>query len=360
MIYFDNAATTQISKKAMDAMLEAYNDFWGNPSSTHALGTKAKSLLGACRNKIASMFDVPAKTIFFTSCGSESNNQVIHSAKMLGSSIAVSAIEHSSILKPLITPTLIPVNSDGFVEISGVEDAIKNGANFISVMYANNEIGTIQPIQEIAKLCKKNNVLFHTDAVQAVGHIPVDFSNIDFLSVSAHKFNAPRGVGILYAKKPTKLSRLIAGGGQEFSQRAGTENLHAIAGMTVALEEAYNNMQNRIEKTTRLRNRLLAGLEDVRVNGSMENRLPGNLNVEFKGINGYDLLALLDEKGLYASASSACSAGRKLKSHVILALDDDYNRAISSVRFSLSHDNNDFEVDSAIKIVKECVSMFRK
>ena len=361
MIYFDNAATTKISPKAMEAMIEVYNDFWGNPSSTHALGTKAKSLLSTCRNKIASIFDVPADTIYFTSGGTESNNQVIKSARMLGSKVAVSAIEHSSIMKPLKEirdSSIIPINSEGFVEIEGVLDAINSNANFISVMYANNEIGTIQPIQDIAEICKANDVLFHTDAVQAIGHIPVDFSGVDFLSLSAHKFNGPKGIGLLYARKQTKLSSLVSGGGQEFAKRSGTENLPAIVGMTIALEEAYNNMQANMLKTSRLRDNLLAGIEkvaDVRVNGSMSNRLPGNLNVEFMGINGHGLLTLLNEKGLCASANSACSAVRKLKSHVLLALDEDHDRAVSSIRFSLSQDNEDFEVERAINIIKGCL-----
>ena len=366
MIYLDNASTTRISDKAKEAMMSVYDDFWANPSSIHTLGQRAKSLLEASRKKIADILGVNSNEIYFTSGGSESNSQVLFTMNYNNFKVAVSKIEHHSILNSVYdlgNYGLIDVDSEGIVLLDNIHKEIRNGALFISVMCANNEIGTIQPIDDIAHLCHGSGIMFHTDATQAIGHIPINFRYIDYLSLSAHKFNGPKGIGILYAKKGVLLSSFIKGGSQEREKRAGTENIPAVVGMAVALEEAYNNMTERNKKTTMLRDRLFNGIKDIPdiiVNGSLSNRLSCNLNVWFEGCDSESLLMLLNERGICASAGSACMAMNKSGSYVVLSLDGDFQRATQSLRFSLSHENSELEIDQAIIKIKEAVKYLRK
>lgn len=376
-IYADNAATTKISEKALRAMVECSQNFIGNPSSLHTSGQLAAEELNRCRTKMAELLGAAeAREIYFTSGGSEADNQAIFSTayrfKSKGKTHIVStAFEHHAVLHVLnrlekegFEITLVPVNENGIVKVEDIEAAITDKTCLVSVMMANNEIGTIQPIAEIGKLCRDKGVLFHTDAVQGVGHIKINVEemNIDLLSLSAHKFNGPRGVGALYARRGVILKNLIEGGAQERGKRAGTENLPAIAGMVAALEDAIENLDAHAEKLIKLRTRLIDGILTIPhavLNGDAENRLPGNTNFCFEGIEGESLLLWLDDKGVEASSGSACTSGSLDPSHVLLAIGRPKDVAHGSLRLTLAPENTEEEVDYIVSSVKEVVEYLR-
>lgn len=375
-VYADNAATTKMSKAAIEAMLPCLEGVYGNPSSLHSMGQQAKEVLEDARTRIAKVLGCEAREIFFTSGGSEADNQAILSAAKLGARkgkkhIISTAFEHHAVLHTLeklekegFEISLLDVHENGLVAVEQVKEAIRPDTCLVTVMYANNEIGTIQPIAEIGAICKEAGVLFHTDAVQAVGHLHVDVKkeNIDLLSLSAHKFHGPKGVGVLYARKGIVLSNIIEGGAQERGKRAGTENLPAIVGMTVALEEAMAHIECNTEKVLRLRERLIDGLAEIPhsiLNGDRKNRLPGNVSFCFEGIEGESLLLLLDDKGVYASSGSACTSGSLDPSHVLLALGRVHEIAHGSLRLSLSAEMTEEEVDYMVEAVKDVVSYLR-
>ena len=372
MIYADHAATTKISKKAQEAMLNAMETAWCNPSSPYKAGQRAAALLMESRVRIAKCIGCQPKEVYFTSGGSESDNQAIISAAYAGKEqgkkhIVSTAFEHHAVLRTLkklqaegFEVTLLDVGENGIVTVEQAEKAIRSDTALVTIMYANNEIGTIQPIKEIAKLCREKNVILHTDAVQAAGHIFIDVTkeNIDMLSLSAHKFNGPKGIGILYARTGIKLTNLIEGGGQERGKRAGTENLPAIAGMTAALEESCQKQKERKEKVIKLRDRLIAGLEEIPgaiLNGDREKRLPGNVNFCFKKTEAESLLLLLDEMGICASSGSACTAGFLEPSHVLLAIGRDKETAKGSLRLTIDHENTEEEIEEIIRSVEKAV-----
>ena len=376
-IYADNAATTRMSQTAIRAMLPYMDQIYGNPSSLHSVGQAAMEALTDARTRVAKALGAAnAREITFTSGGSEADNQAIRSAAILGrrkgkTHIISTAFEHHAVLHTLkklekegFTVTYLDVHENGLVTPEQVEAAITPETCLVTIMYANNEIGTIQPIREIGAVCRKAGVLFHTDAVQAVGHIPVDVQadNVDLLSLSAHKFHGPKGVGVLYAKKGIILSNLIEGGAQERGKRAGTENLAGIMGMTAALEEAIAELPETMPKLTALRDRLIAGLSEIphgAVNGDLEHRLPGNVSFCFEGIEGESLLLLLDDKGVCASSGSACTSGSLDPSHVLLAIGRPHEVAHGSLRLSLDKDTTEEDVDAIIAAVKEVVEQLR-
>ncbi len=375
-IYLDNAATTKMSKKAMDAMFPYMNEIYGNPSSLHSLGQKAAEVLAEARKRIADCIGALPQEIIFTSGGSEADNQAILSAARLGEKkgkkhIISTAFEHHAVLHTLkklekegFEITLLEVHENGILFPKQVEEAIRPDTCLVTVMYANNEIGTIQPIKEIGEICRKKGVLFHTDAVQAAGHIQIDVEeeNIDMLSLSAHKFHGPKGIGVLYAKKGISLSVLIEGGAQERRKRAGTENIPAIMGMAAALEEACEKLDEDTKKIVALRNRLIEGLSEIPhsiLNGDAKKRLSGNVNFCFEGIEGESLLLLLDDKGVYASSGSACTSGSLDPSHVLLAIGRVHDIAHGSLRLSLSAENTEEEMEYTISAVKEVVAYLR-
>ena len=376
MIYADNAATTKMSKAAMDAVCACMKDCWGNPSSLYEHGQKAKEALEDARERMAACLGCSAREITFTSGGSEADNQAILTAAYLGARkgkkhIISTAFEHHAVLHVLeklekegFEVTLLDVHQDGIVSAKQVEEALREDTCLVTVMYANNEIGTIQPITEIGEVCRRHNVLFHTDAVQAVGHLPISFKdqNIDMLSLSAHKFHGPKGIGALVARKGIRLESLINGGAQERGKRAGTENLPAIMGMAAALEEACRNLEENASRMTRLRNRLIEGLDEIpygELNGSRETRLPGNVNFCFEGIEGESLLLLLDDKGICASSGSACTSGSLDPSHVLLAIGRPHEVAHGSLRLSISEETTPEEIETMILSVKEVVTYLR-
>lgn len=375
-IYLDNAATTRMSKTAIQAMLPYMNEVYGNPSSLHSEGQRAAEALSEARERIAKCLGCTAKEITFTSGGSEADNQAILSAAEIGrrkgkKHIISTAFEHHAVLHTLeklkkegFEITLLDVHENGLVLPEQVEQAICENTCLVTVMYANNEIGTIQPIKEIGEICRAKGVMFHTDAVQAAGHlyINVQEQNIDMLSLSAHKFHGPKGIGVLYARKGIPLTTLIEGGAQERGKRAGTENIPAIMGMAAALEEACGKLDKNAEKLTALRNRLIEGLSQIPhsvLNGDAHNRLPGNVNFCFEGIEGESLLLLLDDKGICASSGSACTSGSLDPSHVLLAIGRVHDIAHGSLRLSLSEENTEEEIEYTIKAVKEVVSYLR-
>ena len=376
MIYLDNAATTKMSRTAVNAMLPFMENWYGNPSSLYAFGQKSKEELESAREKIARCLHADPKEITFTSGGSEADNQAIRSAAILGARkgkkhIVSTAFEHHAVLHTLeklksegFEITLLDVHASGVVAPEEVAAAIRPDTCLVTVMYANNEIGTVQPIREIGKICREKGVLFHTDAVQAVGHIPVDVTedNIDLLSLSAHKFHGPKGIGVLYARRGTRLFSLIEGGAQERGKRAGTENLAAIAGMAAALEEAVSRLEENRKKIEPLRERLIEGLAEIphgALNGDRERRLPGNVNFCFEGIEGESLLLLLDDKGICASSGSACTSGSLDPSHVLLAIGRPHDVAHGSLRLTLSEETTAEEIEETVKSVKEVVSYLR-
>lgn len=376
MIYADNAATTKISDNAAAEMLDSMKNVYGNPSSLYELGQDAKMSLEDARNRIAAAIGAEAREITFTSGGSESDNQAIFSAAKLGEKkgkkhIISTAFEHHAVLHTLeklkkqgFEIELLDVHKNGVVTAEQVRAAIRPETCLVSVMFANNEIGTIQPIKEIGAVCRENGVLFHTDAVQAAGHLPINVKeqNIDLLSLSAHKFHGPRGVGVLFARKGVVLDTLINGGAQERGKRAGTENLPAIRGMAVALEEASAKMDVNAERLSALRDRLIAGLNQIpysELNGDEKLRLPSNVNFCFEGIEGESLLLLLDDKGICASSGSACTSGSLDPSHVLLAIGRPHEVAHGSLRLTLGEDATEQDVDYIIKSVTDVVTYLR-
>ena len=376
MIYADNAATTKMSDAAIRAMVSQMNDSWGNPSSLYTHGQKAKESLENARERVAAAIGASPREIIFTSGGSEADNQAIRSAAALGRKngkmhIISSAFEHHAVLHTLealkkegFEITLLDVHRDGLVVPSEVEAAIRDDTCLVTIMYANNEIGTIQPIREIGSICRRKGVLFHTDAVQAVGHIPVNVEEdfIDLLSASAHKFHGPKGVGFLYARKGIRLTNLIEGGAQERGKRAGTENVPGIAAMAAALEEATGKMAQNAAHLTEMRDRLIAGLNEIphgALNGDQTHRLPGNVNFCFEGIEGESLLLLLDDKGICASSGSACTSGSLDPSHVLLAIGRVHDVAHGSLRLSIGEDITAEEIDYIVQSVKEVTAYLR-
>ena len=376
MIYADNAATTKMCPAAIQAMATCMEENYGNPSSLYAFGQQAREALEDARERIAACLGCTPREITFTSGGSEADNQAIFSAAKLGARkgkkhIISTAFEHHAVLHTLDTLkqqgfdiTLLDVHKNGVVTAQQVQDAIREDTCLVTVMFANNEIGTIQPIAEIGKICRERGVLFHTDAVQAVGHIPVNVArqNIDMLSLSAHKFHGPKGIGVLYAKRGIPLDSLIHGGAQERGKRAGTENLPAIVGMAAALEQATANLDAYAAKLTPLRDRLIAGLDKIpysELNGHREQRLPGTVNFCFEGIEGEALLLLLDDKGVCASSGSACTSGSLDPSHVLLAIGRPHEVAHGSLRLSLDDTITQDQVDYIIQAVTEVVRYLR-
>ena len=376
MIYADNAATTKMSCTAVNAMLPYMEEIYGNPSSLYSFGQKAKEALESARSRIAKCLGCEAREITFTSGGSEADNQAILSAAALGRKtgkmhMISTAFEHHAVLHTLeklkkqgFDITLLDVHENGIVTPEQVAEAIRPDTCLVTVMYANNEIGTIQPIEAIGAVCRERGVIFHTDAVQAAGHVHIDVKeqNIDMLSLSAHKFHGPKGIGALYARKGVILSNLIEGGAQERGKRAGTENVPAIMGMAAALEEACANIDTNCAKLTLLRDRLIDGLNRIpysELNGDRQHRLPGNVNFCFEGIEGESLLLLLDDKGICASSGSACTSGSLDPSHVLLAIGRPHEVAHGSLRLSLGEDIAEEDVDYMIKAVTDVVTYLR-
>ena len=376
-IYADNAATTKMSDIAVQAMLPYLQEIYANASSVHLLGQHSAAALFSARQQVAQVLNCAPKEVFFTSGGSEADNQALISAAALGKKqgkchIVSTAMEHHAILHTLealqaegFTVTLLRPQADGIVTATQVAEAITDTTCLVSVMYANNETGAIQPIREIGALCRKRGVLFHTDAVQAAGHLTIDVQrdNIDMLSLSAHKFHGPKGIGLLFAKNNIQLTSLIRGGGQERGKRAGTENLPGIIGLAAALKDAQENMQQNTAYITGLRDALRNGLDKIDgagFNGSREHCLPGTVNYSFRGINGEALLSLLSNEGICCSSGSACSAGSLEPSHVLLALGLSHETAQSALRFSLCEYNTMDEVQTIITKVTEAVNRLRR
>ena len=375
-VYADNAATTQMSRAAIDAMLPCMETVYGNPSSLHSLGQQANEALQDARERIAKCLNASPREIYFTSGGSEADNQAIISAARLGERkgkkhIISTAFEHHAVLHTLqklekegFEVELLPVGPIGTVTAQQVKDAIREDTCLVTIMYANNEIGSILPISEIGKVCREAGVLFHTDAVQAAGHVPIDVKaqNVDLLSLSAHKFHGPKGTGVLYARQGVSLTSLIEGGAQERGKRAGTENLPAIMGMAAALEDACAYIDENAKKVSALRDRLIDGLSHIphsALNGDPVDRLPGSVSFCFEGVEGESLLLLLDAKGICASSGSACTSGSLDPSHVLLAIGRTRDMARGSLRLSLCEWNTDEDVDRILKAVPEVVAYLR-
>ena len=375
-IYLDNAATTRMSRTAIDAMLPYWDQIYGNPSSLHSAGQLAKEALESARDKIAGLLGCEPREVTFTSGGSEADNQAIVSAARLGqrkgkTHIISTAFEHHAVLHTLkrleqegFEVTLLDVHENGLILPEQVEAAIRPDTCLVTVMYANNEIGTIQPIPEIGRICREHGVLFHTDAVQAAGHLHLDVKeqNIDLLSLSAHKFHGPKGIGVLYARKGIRLTNLIEGGAQERGKRSGTENIPAIVGMAAALEEACQNLDANSARMSALRNRLIEGLSRIPhsvLNGDPVRRLPNNVHFCFEGIEGESLLLLLDDKGISASSGSACTSGSLDPSHVLLAIGRPHEIAHGSLRLTLSEESTEEEIDYTIEAVTDVVAYLR-
>ena len=376
MIYADNAATTKMSRVAIDAMLPYMDKFYGNPSSLHSVGQEAAESLFKARETVANCLGCLPQEIIFTSGGSEADNQAIISAAEIGAKkgkkhIISSAFEHHAVLHTLeklkkqgFEIELLPVGNLGNITPRQVENAIKEDTCLVTVMYANNEIGSVMPIAEIGEVCKKHNVLFHTDAVQAVGHLHIDVKsqNIDMLSLSAHKFHGPKGIGALYCRKGIPLVNIIEGGAQERGKRAGTENIPAIIGMAAALKDACSKINENTAKISTLRDKLIDGLSIIphsALNGDKISRLAGNVSFCFEGIEGESLLLLLDAKGICASSGSACTSGSLEPSHVLLAIGRPHEVAHGSLRLTLCEENTEEEIDYIIKSTKEVVDTLR-
>ena len=375
-IYVDNAATTKTSRTAIEAMLPYMDKIYGNPSSLHSVGQAAADALRKAREEAAEVLGCEPNEITFTSGGSEADNQALVSAAAIGARkgkkhIISTAFEHHAILHTLkklekegFEVTLLDVHENGMVSAQQVADAIREDTCLVSVMYANNEIGSIQPIAEIGAVCKEKGVIFHTDAVQAVGHVHINVKeeNIDMLSLSAHKFHGPKGVGLLYARKGVRLTNIIEGGAQERGKRAGTENIPGIVGMVAALKEANANIDANAEKVSALRDRLIEGLEKIphsALNGDRTKRLPGNVSFCFEGIEGESLLLLLDAKSICASSGSACTSGSLDPSHVLLAIGRPHEVAHGSLRLTLSEENTQEEIDYIIEETTKVVKYLR-
>ena len=375
-VYADNAATTCMSQTAIKTMLHYMEDVYGNPSSLHSIGQQAKEALDDARARVAARLGCEPYEIIFTSGGSEADNQAIVSAALMGAKkgkrhIISTAFEHHAVLHTLNKlekegweVTLLDVHENGMVSAEQVAENIRPDTCLVTIMYANNEIGSIQPITEIAKVCKEKGVLFHTDAVQAAAHLPINVKEqgIDMLSLSAHKFHGPKGVGVLYARRGIVLTNIIEGGAQEKGKRAGTENLPGIMGMAAALDEACDHMEENAVKVSALRDKLITGISKIPhsiLNGDPVNRLPGNVNFCFEGIEGESLLLLLDDKGVRASSGSACTSGSLDPSHVLLAIGRPHEVAHGSLRLSLCEYNTEEEIDHTIQAVTDVVTYLR-
>ena len=376
LIYADNAATTKMSRAAVDAMLPYMDEIYGNPSSLYAFGQKAREALEDARRRIAACLGCEPMELTFTSGGSEADTQAIRSAAALGTRkgkrhIISTAFEHHAVLHTLkklesegFEVTLLNVHENGLVTPEQVREAIRPDTCLVTVMYANNEIGTVQPIPEIGAVCREAGVLFHTDAVQAAGHLPINVraQNIDLLSLSAHKFHGPKGIGALYVRRGVLLSPLIEGGAQERGKRAGTENVPAIMGMAAALEESCAHIEENAARVSALRDRLIAGLSEIPhsvLNGGPDRRLPGNVNFCFEGVEGEALLLLLDDKGICASSGSACTSGSLDPSHVLLAIGRPHEIAHGSLRLTIHEETTESEADYLIEAVRDAVSYLR-
>ena len=376
MIYADNAATTKVSKTALAAMLPCFEQVYGNPSSLYAFGQEAKELLEDARARIARCLNADPKEITFTSGGSEADNQALRTAAALGAKkgkkhIISTAFEHHAILHTLdalkkegFEVTLLDVHENGLVTAQQVAEAIREDTALVTIMFANNEIGTVQPIKEIGELCRAKKIPFHTDAVQAAGHMPLNVvdMNIDLLSMSGHKFHAPKGVGVLYAKRGLPLFNIIEGGAQERGKRAGTENIPGIVALAAALKESVDNMEANTAKIIPMRDKLFAELSKIphsKINGSLEHHVPGTVNMCFEGIEGESLLLLLDSKGICASSGSACTSGSLDPSHVLLAIGLPHEVAHGSLRLSIGEYNTMEEIDHIIEVVPGIVEYLR-
>lgn len=375
-VYADNAATTPLSESAFRAMTPYFTEYYGNPSNIYSLGRQAKKALETAREAVAECLGAQPGEIFFTSCGSESDNWAVKgaSSRLAGSGkrhIVTTNFEHHAVLNPCLALekhgfeiTRLDVHGDGLVRPEEAEAAIRPDTALVSVMFANNEVGTVQPIGEIGEFCRRRGVLFHTDAVQAAGHLPIDVNalNVDLLSISGHKFNGPKGVGVLFIRRGAELESLIDGGAQERGRRAGTENVAGAVGLAAALKEACAHMAENAARLTALRDRLIAGalaIEGSRLNGDPEKRLPGNVNVSFEGVEGETLVLLLDEKGICASSGSACTAGSVDPSHVLLALGLPKELARGSLRLTLGNGNTSEDVDRILEVLPEAVGRIR-
>ncbi|MDD6602975.1 MAG: cysteine desulfurase NifS [Eubacteriales bacterium] len=376
-IYVDNAATTRLSDTALKAMMPLMQDIYGNPSSLHHIGQAAKEQLEAARRIVADCINAPnPNEIYFTAGGSEADNQAILTAAYNGAKkgkkhIVSSKFEHHAVLHTLdklakegFEIELLDVYSNGIVRVEDVKSAIRPDTALVTIMFANNEVGTIQPIAEIGAVCREAGVIFHTDAVQAVGHIPVDVQamNIDMLSISAHKFHGPKGVGALYCKKGIPLQNLINGGAQERNKRAGTENTYAIAGFAAAIREAVDNLEKNEKYISALRDKLINGMKDIErchLNGDINKRLPGTVNFSFEGIEGESLILLLDQKGICSSSGSACTSGSLDPSHVLLSMGVPIENAHGSLRLSLCEYNTEEEIDFILDTLHTVVPYLR-
>ena len=375
-VYADNAATTKMSRKAIDAMLPCMETYFGNPSSLYSIGQDAAVILQNSRETMAKYLNADPKEIYFTSGGSEADNQAIVSAAMTGKKkgknhIISTAFEHHAVLHTLkklenqgFEITLLDVHENGIIDPKQVSDAIKDNTCLVTVMYANNEIGTVQPIEQIGRICREKGVIFHTDAVQAAGHIAIDVKkqNIDMLSLSAHKFHGPKGTGVLYAKSGIALVNIIEGGAQERGKRAGTENVPAIAGMAAAFSDACENIDENTKKVTALRDEVINGLSEIPhscLNGDAKKRLPGNINFCFEGVEGESILLMLDENGISVSSGSACASGSLQPSHVLLAIGRPAEIAHGSLRITLDAVNTEQEAAYIIKTVPQVIEYLR-
>lgn len=377
LVYVDNAATTKIADNVLDAMLPFLKENFGNASSIYSVGRESKKAIENARKRVANAIGALPQEIYFTSGGTESDNWAIRGAAHRQAEkgknhIITTNFEHHAVLhtceyleKRGFEVTYLPINEDGFITVQQVKDAIKENTGLVTVMYANNEIGTIQPIDEIGNLCRENKILFHTDAVQAIGNVHIDLSkqNIDLLSLSSHKINGPKGVGVLYMRKGVVIDSIITGGGQERSKRSGTENVANIVGLGVAIKDAVDNIDKKVEKLTKLRNRLIDGvlkISKTRINGSLNNRLCNNINFSFGAIEGESLLLMLDMNGICGSSGSACTSGSLDPSHVLIALGLSHETAHGSLRISLSYDNTEEEIDYIIEKLPPIVKRLRE
>ncbi len=375
-VYLDNAATTALSPRVLEAMLPYFTQHYGNPSSVHAFGREAKQGLDKARDQVAKALHCDPSEVIFTGCGTESDNTVLLGVAQRygnkGKHIITTNVEHHAILhtceyleKQGYSVTYLPVDQDGLVTAEQVAAAIRPDTILVSIMFANNEVGTIMPIQEIGAVCKEKGVLFHTDAVQAVGHIPVDVQamHIDMLSLSAHKFHGPKGVGALYCRKGIRLPSYIMGGAQEKGRRAGTENVAGIVGLGAAIELATEQLEENRAKMTALRDRLMTGIQarisEVKLNGHPTNRLPNNVNFSFKYIEGESILLMLDMNGIAASSGSACTSGSLDPSHVLLALGLPHEIAHGSVRLTLGDETTEEDIDYTIDVLEKTVARLR-
>ena len=375
-VYADNAATTSVSKTALDAMLPYLTDYYGNPSSLYAFGQKATEALTEARETIAACINANPKEIYFTSGGSEADNQAIVSAARLGARkgkkhIISTQFEHHAVLHTLsklekegYEVTLLDPHADGVIRVEDVAQALREDTCLVTIMFANNEIGTVQPVTEIGALCREKKVLFHTDAVQAAGHMPIDVQamNIDMLSMSGHKFHAPKGVGVLYARKGIALSNIIEGGAQERGKRAGTENVAGIVAMAATLKESCDHMEENTAKIIPMRDKLIAELSKIphsKVNGSLDHHVPGTVNMCFEGIEGESMLLMLDDQGICASSGSACTSGSLDPSHVLLSIGLPHEVAHGSLRLSIGEYNTMEQIDHIIEVVPKVVEYLR-